>query len=202
MRNRLKPVVALLAALCGLFLFTNVWMLRSTQSQVFKMTSVPARTWAIVPGARVWASGEPSHSLEDRLQTALDLYQQGKVKRILVSGDHGHHSYNEVQVMHDWLHQRGVPSADIDIDHAGFRTLDTMARAEPVFGVKDAIICTQRFHLYRALYLADARSLDVVGVPSDRRVYQGELWNQMRESLARVVAVLDVSLGREAKFPT
>lgn len=179
----------------------NLWVIHSTHERIFTIDGAPERTWAIVLGARVWSSGQPSHSLEDRLQTALELYNHDKVKKILVTGDHGQKSYNEVQAMHDWLAKRGVPTADIVLDHAGFRTLDSMARATPVFGVNDAIVCTQRFHLYRALYLGDENDVDVVGVAADRRVYKAELWNQARESVARVVAMADVTTGRQPHFP-
>ncbi len=179
----------------------NLWVIQSTQERVYDVSDVPPKTWAIVLGARVWSSGVPSHSLEDRLQTALLLYQNGKVKQILVSGDHGTKIYDEVQAMHDWLVDHGVPTGDIVLDHAGFRTLDSMARATPVFGVQDAIVCTQRFHLYRAIYLGDQNELDVVGVASDRRIYKAELWNQARESVARVVAIADITTGRQPHFP-
>lgn len=190
-------VFALLFAL-GL----NIHVLLHTRPHVYSTVTVPSRTWAIVPGARVYADGTPSHSLEDRLHTALTLYQQGRVRKILVSGDHGRVDYDEVKVMRDWLVRHGVPAPDIEADHAGFRTLDTMVRADPVFGVKDAVICTQRFHTYRAVFLARSAGIDAVAVPADRRVYRAQAWNQLRESAARAVAVLDVTTGRQAKFPT
>jgi SanA protein len=197
----LKYLGVAFATLFFVLAAANFWVIQSTQDRVYDTSDVPSRTWAIVLGARVWSSGVPSHSLEDRLETALQLYRDGKVKRILVTGDHGKKHYDEVQAMHDWLTGHGVPSADIVLDHAGFRTLDSMARATPVFGVKDAIVCTQRFHLYRALYLADAHELDVVGVVADRREYERELYNQSRESIARVVAVVDLTTGRQPHFP-
>jgi len=201
-RKRILKIVGVaFATLFFVLSAANLWVFQSTHARIFDASVVPSRTWAIVLGARVWASGAPSHSLEDRLETALELYDNGKVKRILVSGDHGTKTYDEVQAMHDWLVSRGVPTGDIALDHAGFRTLDSMARATPVFGVHDAIICTQRFHLYRALYLGDEHGLDVVGVAADRRVYKAELWNQARESVARVVAMADVTAGRKPHFP-
>ena len=120
--------------------------------------------------------------------------QAGKARVVLVSGDHGTARYDEVNVMHDWLVAHQVPDDRIFTDHAGFRTLDTMARAAEVFAVGSAIVCTQRFHLGRSLYLARAFGIDAVGVVADRRLYLGVINNAVREAVARAVAVGDVHL--------
>ena len=128
---------------------------------------------AIVPGARVFEDGTPSHALADRLHAALELYRAGRVQKILVSGDHGSGIYDEVNAMHAWLLDRGVSPEAIYLDHAGFRTLDTMFRASEVFKVRRAVICTQRFHLPRSVFLARAAGIDAVGLEADRRVLIG-----------------------------
>lgn len=151
----------------------------------------PKRPIAIVLGARAYADGSVSSILEDRLAAALDLYNHGRVRRILASGDHGTRGYDEVEAMRRWLEDRGVPPKDLYLDHAGFRTLDTMQRAAKVFGVQSAIVCTQRFHLPRALFLARRAGIDAVGLVADRRVYKGRRWNTVRESVASAAAVVD-----------
>ena len=98
------------------------------------------------------------------------------------------------------LGAQGVPSEAIFMDHAGFRTLDTMQRAAAVFGVKDAIVVTQDFHLARSLYLAAAAGIDAVGLVADKRKYVYADHYARREFLARVNAFLDVTLGRKAKI--
>lgn len=150
---------------------------------------------AIVPGARVWPSGEPSAALADRLECARALYEGGVVQRVLVSGDHGAVEYDEPNAMRSWLLERGVESADVFMDHAGFRTLDTMQRASAVFGVRRAVVCTQRFHLPRSVFLARHAGIDAVGVVSDRREYPAALYDGLRETLARARAYVDVALG-------
>jgi SanA protein len=154
----------------------------------------PPRLVAIVPGCRVHPDGTPSAMLEDRLAAALALYRAGKVEKILVSGDHGAPEYDEVAAMRRWLEARGVAGEDVFSDHAGFRTLDTMMRAAEVFGVEGAIVCTQRFHLARAVFLARRAGIDAVGVPADRRVYKGARLNELRETYARAAAFLDVNV--------
>jgi SanA protein len=162
---------------------------------------VPARTVAIVPGARVHRDGTPYASLEDRLEAALSLYRAGRVRRILVSGDHQAEGYDEVNGMHRWLRERGVQDADIFLDHAGLRTLDTMQRAARVFLVKDAVVCTQRYHLPRSVFLAKAAGISAVGLVADRRAYPAARRDAVREALARTGAVLDTHvLGTEPRF--
>lgn len=147
---------------------------------------------AIVPGARVFSDGTPSHALGDRLYTALALHEAGLVDKILLSGDHAATAYDEVNAMHAWMLARGVDADALYLDHAGLRTLDTMARAAEVFQIERAVICTQRFHLARSVYLARAFGIDAVGVAADRRVLRSRYWNEGRERLARVRAWLDV----------
>lgn len=173
-------------------LVASAWLVRRTASYVHRsLGDVPARTVAIVPGCRVYADGSPSATLEDRLAAALELYEAGKVERILVSGDHGRRGYDEVGVMHRWLSERGVPDDHVFLD-AGFRTLDTMQRAARVFEVRDAVICTQEFHLPRSIFLAREAGIDAIGYVADRRVYEAERTNEARELLAHARALLDV----------
>jgi SanA protein len=156
--------------------------------------AIPERFVAIVPGARVSPGGQPSQSLEDRLQAALELYRSGRVKKLLVSGDHHAPEYDEVNAMQRWLRERGVPDADVFLDHAGIRTLDTMVRASRVFQVRDAIVCTQRYHLPRAVFLAREAGIDAIGVAADRHEYVKARLDAAREFAARIRAFLDVYL--------
>jgi SanA protein len=164
------------------------------------VASAPARPVAIVLGARVHADGQPSAVLVDRLATALELYEGGKVTKILVSGDHAAPEYDETNAMRAWLVRRGVPDRDIFMDHAGLRTFDSMDRAARVFLVHGAIVCTQRFHLPRALFLARRLGIDAVGVAADRRTYLHRHRDAARELLARSIAFADVFvLGTRAR---
>lgn len=185
------------AALLGVPLIVSAWMVRRAASDVYTdVAAVPARAVAIVPGARVYRDGTPSPVLEDRLETARALYAAGRVRRVLVSGDHGTPGYDEVNAMQRWLLARGVPARDVFLDHAGFRTLDTMERAARVFRVRDAVVCTQRFHLPRAVFLARGAGIDAVGLVADRRRYTNARADAARELLARNRAVFDRYLLR------
>ena len=82
----------------------------------------------IILGTFVSDDGTPSPRLEDRLLTGLELYQEGKAPKIIVSGDHGRVDYDEVNGMKNYLMERGVPDSDIFMDHAGFSTYESMYR--------------------------------------------------------------------------
>ncbi|SHI16678.1 protein SanA, affects membrane permeability for vancomycin [Sporobacter termitidis DSM 10068] len=139
----------------------------------------------LVLGAAVYANKYPSEMLEDRLAEGVRLYHLGVSDRLLMSGDNGKVSYNEVKVMKDYAVRYGVPSSHIFQDHAGFSTYESMYRARDVFVAKKIVIVTQRYHLYRAVYIARALGLDAYGVASDPRPYAGQALREMREILAR-----------------
>ena len=140
----------------------------------------------LVLGARVWDNGEPSGILEDRLITGIAVYDGGASDRLLMSGDHGQDDYDEVGAMKAYAIAAGVSSADIFMDHAGFSTYESLYRARDVFQVKTVVIVTQRYHLYRALYIAGRMGLDAYGVAADIRTYPGMPRFEAREILARL----------------
>jgi SanA protein len=159
-------------------------------SAPFIPASGVSATVAIVPGASVHRDGTPSQQLEDRLAAALMLMRAGRVQRIIVSGARNG-AYDEAGPMRRWLVQRGVRGSLVTEDHAGFRTLDTMERAARVYGVRDTIVCTQAFHLPRAVFLARRAGIAAFGMAPDRHPTSGSFNETVRESLADLVAVVD-----------
>ncbi len=140
----------------------------------------------LVLGAGVWANNRPSFMLEDRLLTGISLYETGASERILMSGDHGTKEYDEVNVMKLFAVERGVPSEHIFMDHAGFSTYESLYRARDVFKTKKMIIVTQKYHLYRALYIAKSLGIEAIGVSADLREYKNQGYRDAREIFARV----------------
>ena len=182
--------------LCG-FLFLaavgavggiNIAMCTSARSRILapETTYYTGADCILILGAGVRDDGSPSHMLEDRLLTGIDLYKNGLCKTLLMSGDHGREEYDEVNCMKDYAAKTGVPAEDIFMDHAGFSTYESLYRARDVFGAKKIVIVTQEYHLYRALYVADALGLDAVGVSADLRTYYGQSLRETRELAARV----------------
>jgi len=128
----------------------------------------------------------PTPLLSDRLDAAIEMYKNAEVApKILMSGDHGRDNYNEVAVMRQYALDRGVPSEDIFMDHAGFSTYETMYRAKAIFGVDSAVVITQDYHLSRALYDARALGIKSCGVRATGHVFAGQLRWDIRELLAR-----------------
>jgi SanA protein len=140
--------------------------------------------------------GRPNLFFRKRILAATELYRAGKVERLLVSGDNGRRGYDEPSAMKEALIQAGVPAAHIGRDFAGFRTLDSVLRAQQVFGARKVIIVSQRFHAERAIYLARAHGLDARGfVAGDVHGPEGAKV-RLREVFSRIAAVLDVHIFR------
>ena len=132
-------------------------------------------------------NGYPSAMLRERLDLGAALYRAGAADKILVTGDNGSKDYNEVQAMEDYLvNEQGVPREDIVRDHAGFCTYDSMVRAKEVFCAESMIVVTQKYHLFRACYIASAIGLEVWGADAHRTDYSGREAREIRECLARV----------------
>ena len=180
-------------------------------SRIYKTQDAPAMPAAIVFGAGLWRDGTPTSVLRDRIDTAAELYRAGKVQKILMSGDNRFLDYNEPGAMRAYALTLGIPPEAIVLDYAGRRTYDTCYRAKAIFGLQDATLVTQSFHLPRALYTCNALGLRAVGVASDQRQYRTAsmlYWN-LRELPATVTAFLDIHLfkpepvlgDREPIFP-
>jgi SanA protein len=155
---------------------------------------------ALVLGAGVRDDGTPSDVLRDRLDESLALYRAGRVRRIIVSGDHHTVTYDEPNAMRAYLEANGIPAEAIVMDHAGFDTYSSMWRAKNVFGVSRVVVVTQQFHLARAVWLARSLGMEAEGSAADRHLYRGIAWLQVREVVSRTKAYVDVKVGRTPRF--
>ncbi len=191
-KNRMLLVPAgVLAFCCVIFLLIhahvrNAWKDRIMDAEAVMELADFKPDCILILGAGVTDEGEPMPMLTERLNTGLKLYEAGAAPKIIVSGDHGRKDYDEVNVMKDWLKERGVPSEDIFMDHAGFSTYESMYRMRDVFMVESMIVVTQRYHLYRALYNANSLGVEAYGVPCDAAAYSGQTYREAREMVARV----------------
>ncbi len=189
---RLFLLILLAAALVA---GANLWVLRSTRSYIITdLAKLPKNDVGLVLGTsrydRDGSIGNPFFF--GRMNTAARLYHEGKVRHLLVSGDNSHKNYDEPTWMRDALIERGVPASAITLDYAGFRTLDSMARAKAVFGLHRFTIITDDFHMARSVFLARSYDLDVVGFPSERVRYWRSKKVRTRELASRTVACLEV----------
>lgn len=190
-----KRIINLLIILASFFLLCiigvlllNTYIKGSTKNRILSYNDVlkiEDIDCILVLGAGVREDNTPSHMLEDRLLESISLYEKQAAPKILMSGDHGREEYDEVTVMKKFAISKGVPSEDIFMDHAGFSTYESLYRAKEIFGCKRIVIVTQKYHLYRALYIAESLGIEAYGVPSDPRTYFGQSYRELREILAR-----------------
>lgn len=192
------------------FLVFGLWSLWLIQQRVnaFEnyivndcLTDISAQRPAVlVLGAAVYDGNLISTVFADRLDTAINLYQAGLVRKIIVSGDHGRNGYDEVNAAKNYLLEKKIPAQDIFLDHAGFDTYDSIYRAKQIFKADTFLVVTQDFHLPRALYIAKRLDLDVWGCRADKRFYDNASYMEKREGLAKIKAWLDVNLGAKPRF--
>jgi vancomycin permeability regulator SanA len=167
-------------------------------NRIYGEANAPSERLAIVFGAGLRRDGTPTPILRDRVQTAADLYFSGKVQKILMSGDNRFEYYNEPGAMRQYALSLGVPDSAIALDFAGRRTYDTCYRASAIFGVRDALLVTQKFHMPRALFLCNALGIKAYGVEANNNRYRKlslMIWN-FREQIATVGAFIDVYLSK------
>jgi len=167
------------------------------RGRVYAVTAAPPRRAAIVFGAGLQRDGSATPILRDRVAAAAELYFSGKVERLLMSGDNRFLYYNEPGAMRAYALSLGVPAEAIVLDYAGRRTYDTCYRAKAIFGLTEAILVTQSFHLPRALYTCNQLGLDSIGVDADRQPYRkvSMLYWNLRELVATAAALWDVHVA-------
>lgn len=166
--------------------------------RMYSAIDAPAAPVAIVFGAGLQKDGSPSPVLKDRVTAAVELYKGGKVVKLLMSGDNRFIDYNEPAAMRDYALSLGVPVEDIVLDYAGRRTYDTCYRARDIFGLDEALLVTQKFHLPRAIFTCSSMGIKVNGVIADLRDYHDHaerFWN-LREIPATLVAVWQVWVSK------
>lgn len=161
-------------------------------------TELPSTKTAIVLGAGLITKEKLSGIFKDRVDVAIMLYQEKKVTTILVTGDDGTLTHNEVTPAREYLLAHGIPSKDIFLDHAGFDTYSSMYRARDVFLIDEAVIITQSFHLPRSVFIARTLGINAYGLPADQHAYSVK--NNFRELLANVKAILDIIYKRTPKY--
>lgn len=189
-------------ALALLFLFIgiiNIVFYTTTMRYVYTdINAAPTTKVVLVLGAALAPDGSPGAVFSDRIDTAVALYQSGKVTKILVSGDNGTVSHNEVQAAHRYLLAKAIPEQDIFLDHAGFDTYSSMYRARDIFGVSSVLIPTQSSHLPRAVFIARQLGMQAYGVLVDTSNMR--FYNYVREVFAAEKAVGELLFQVKPKY--
>ncbi len=182
----------------GVVIYVQVGHLSSINKVFDKNDDIT--TYGIVLGASVKPDNTPSNALYDRIATAVDLYNNGTIKKLLMTGDDGKFHVDEVEIMKRSAIDLGVPEADIEVDGHGYRTYESCKRAAQELHIQRAVIVTQRFHLGRALYLCSHFGIDVSGATADRQGYQRITFFWLRDLAASFKAWIDLNI-QEPKPP-
>ncbi|MDX3224465.1 vancomycin high temperature exclusion protein [Streptomyces sp. ME19-01-6] len=198
-RRGQRRAVQVVMALSVVALLPATWLRLSTDARVRTVADVPKTPVAVVFGAGLW-NGEPSPYLAHRLDATAELYERGKVRAILVTGDNSRHDYDEPDAMRAYLVRHGVPDERIVSDYAGFDTWDSCSRAERIFGVHRAVLVSQGFHIRRALALCEAAGIDAYGVGVDEPHDVTWFFGGAREAVAASKAALDAAFKPDPHF--
>lgn len=196
-----KRIRKILLIVMGLFVFgiiclaaLNQYVISYAEPYILSSDQAAEITDAdciLVLGCGVRGSS-PTPLLADRLERGVEVFQKGAAPKLLMSGDHGQTDYDEVNVMKQYALDMGVKEENIFMDHAGFSTYESMYRAKEIFGTDKIIIVTQKYHLSRALYIANHLGIEAYGVASDYRTFGGQFYRDCREVLARVKDIFTV----------
>ena len=191
-----------LIVIACVLMYANWKIPYDTESLVFdSVDSVPHQKAALVLGAARYLGDRPNLYFTYRIQAAKELYEAGKVKVFVVSGDNSRKDYNEAHDMRDALIEAGIPDSIIHCDYAGLRTLDSVVRMKEIFGQDSFIVVSQKFHNERAVFLAQHYGLTAYGynakdVGLSRFYYK----TKIREVFARVKVFVDIVTGKEPKY--
>jgi len=196
----IAPIIILGLLISTIYLMNSHINEQSADYIFSDINKVPQAQTALILGARVFPDERMSSMLEDRSLTAFELYYKGKVKKILISGDHGEKGYDEVNTVKNWLLKKGVLAEDIFLDHAGFDTYDSLFRAKHIFQVESLIIITQNFHLPRAVYLGRNLDINAYGFVADKHFYRNIEYNEFREKIANIKGFFEIQFGSKPKY--
>ena len=205
-KKRLKRFLLLLL---GFFVITIISVLSidyyistQTSEKIYtQVNKIPQHKVGLLLGtSKYLSSGHINLYYKYRIEAATKLYRSGKIKFILISGDNGSKSYNEPELMKQDLIENNIPEANIFLDYAGFRTLDSVLRAQKIFGQNTFTVISQEFHNERALYLVQYFNIEAVAFNAKDVKLNYGLKTQLREKLARCKMMLDLLFKVEPKY--
>ena len=186
MKKIFKYILIVLIVIILVPVIINFYVILSTKNRIVSGDSelLTDIDYIVILGAGI-RRGKPSPMLEDRLKTGISLYNNDISNKILITGDHMNDDYDEVTVMKNYLLEHGIPEEDIITDNYGISTYDSIYRVKNVYKSNKVVIVSQRYHLYRALFLSGNLDLESYGVEADLRYYYGQWYREIREILAR-----------------
>lgn len=197
----MKKIIIFIISIILIVFLINIYMILITKNNILDISSLDSTEYdcILVLGAGI-RGNKPSPMLEERLLTSIDLYNSSISEKILVSGDDSKEDYDEVSVMKNYLKENSIPSHDIFIDHYGISTYDSIYRAKKIYKAKKIVIVTQKYHLYRALYIAKRLDIDAIGIDALKKEYNGQEFRNFREFFARIKDFFKCIFMPESKY--
>jgi SanA protein len=194
-------IVSLLLLLASVWAI-DYWVAASTRAQLFSdVNTIPKNKVGLLLGTSKYLNGGGINPYyQYRIDAAVQLFKAGKIDYVLVSGDNSAVNYNEPEKMKRDLVTRGIPEERIFLDHAGFRTLDSILRCKDVFGEDNFTIISQPFHNERALFIANSKGINAVAFNARDVNGQDGFKVMFREKLARVRMMFDLLLNTQPKY--
>ncbi|MDE6141551.1 MAG: YdcF family protein, partial [Bacilli bacterium] len=202
LKKLVRLILVMMIIFLSAFLVINIEVINVTRDKIITIDEIDEDNdydCILVLGAGV-RNGEPSKMLKERLDTGIEIYNEGLISTFIMSGDHGQVNYDEVNVMKNYALDNDIPSSAVFMDHAGFSTYDSLYRAKYVFGVKKVLIVTEKYHLYRALFIADRLGIEAKGVDATKEIYYGQTGREIREFLARNKDFFKTLIKPKAKY--
>ncbi|NGF74539.1 hypothetical protein G5B10_01530 [Fluviicola sp. SGL-29] len=203
MKKRLfKYGVILLLLIIGFTVFCNWKIAGDTKAYVFdRISDVPQQKVGVLLGtSKLLKNGNSNQYFTNRIEAAVQLFEQDKIQYIIVSGDNSSKEYNEPEDMKIALVERGIPENRIILDYAGFRTFDSVIRAKEIFGQTKYVIISQKFHNQRAVYIARKNGIEAYGFNAEDVKNYGGFKTKVREIFARNKVFIDQLIGQKPKF--
>lgn len=197
----MKKILKLIILAIIILLIINYYVIISTKKNIYTIDNLNINDadCILILGASI-RNNQPSPMLKDRLNEGINLYNSGISKKILVSGDHTGDDYDEVNVMKNYLIENGIPSEDIFMDHNGISSYDSIYRANKIYNANKLVIVTQKYHLYRSLYIAKSLDIDAYGISAKGNKYSGQAKRDTREFLARIKDFFKCIIKPESKY--
>ena len=194
-------IIIILIAAAGVFL-SDYLVKRAARGKVFTIASdiEHNRVGLLLGTSKFLPGGRVNLYYKFRIDAAVELFFAGKIDHILVSGDNSTKYYDEPTTIKRDLIERGIPADRIHLDYAGFRTLDSVVRCREIFGQKSITVISQKFHNERAIYIAKRKGVDAIGFNAAGVSLRSGFKVQIREKLARVKMMLDLTFGKKPKF--
>lgn len=198
--KKITKYIILILTILLIPIIINFYVILSTKSQIVDNKDITTNIdYIVVLGAGI-RNNRPSPMLEDRLKTSIKLYNNGISDKIILTGDHQSDDYDEVTVMLNYLLENNIPKEDIILDNYGISTYDSIYRLKYIYKASNIVIVTQKYHLYRALYIANKLDIEAIGVTSNLRSYYGQSIREVREILARDKDFIKTIYKPESKY--